>query len=174
MTCIATCGGGLTVLFGFAWKPESMPPAMATQGEVKADWVTVWFVLMKVKTTMSPTAALICEGVYARPAVPPTMTWCVAAAAGAAAAAEATAAGGAATAAPVAAAAGAAPAPPGGLTVVVAAPLPGLTQRMMTSVAALEETPRPDRPRAWSSAASVFACGLRAVNRPPLLAGYAF
>lgn len=62
MTCMATCGGGLTVLLGFGWKPESIPPAMATQGSSKVDWVTVWLALMNVKTTISPTAALISDG----------------------------------------------------------------------------------------------------------------
>lgn len=59
MTCMATWGGGLTVLLGLAMKPEFIPPARGSQGFAKEDCVAVWFWLMKVKTTMSPTAALI-------------------------------------------------------------------------------------------------------------------
>jgi hypothetical protein len=62
------------VLLALAWKPESMPPARASQGVANADWVAVWFLLMKVKTTMSPTAAWSVAGVYTRPAAPPTTT----------------------------------------------------------------------------------------------------
>jgi hypothetical protein len=63
MTCIAICGGGLTVLFGFGMKPVSIPPGKATQGSVKADWVAVWFCDINSKMTISPTFALIVSGV---------------------------------------------------------------------------------------------------------------
>lgn len=56
-------GEGETVLFGFGMKPESTPPIILTQGTGKVDWVTVWFSDMKLNSTMSPTAALIEEGV---------------------------------------------------------------------------------------------------------------
>jgi hypothetical protein len=42
--------------------PESIPSASFTQGSAKADSVTVWFCDMKVKTTISPTAAEIDSG----------------------------------------------------------------------------------------------------------------
>ena len=58
-------------------KPESVPPASLTQGEVKADCVAVWFADSKVKMTISPTAASIVSGEYTRPAEPPTVTWWV-------------------------------------------------------------------------------------------------
>ena len=45
------------------------------------DWVTEWLFDMKMKCTRSPTAAETWGGVYTRPAVPPTVTVCVAAAA---------------------------------------------------------------------------------------------
>lgn len=50
------------------------------------------------------------------------------------------------------AAGGGAVAAGGALTVVVAALLPGLTQMRMTLVTAPVVMPKPDRPRAWSSA----------------------
>jgi hypothetical protein len=37
--------------------PESIPPASASHGVVKADCVAVWLADMKVKITISPTAA---------------------------------------------------------------------------------------------------------------------
>lgn len=63
MTCMATCGGGLTLLLTLGWKPLSMPPARASHGVAKADCVAVWLVLRKVKMTMSPMAAEIDDGV---------------------------------------------------------------------------------------------------------------
>lgn len=63
MTCIATWGGGLTVLLAFGWKPESIPPGIASQGLSKVDCVAVWFADMKVKITMSPFLALTSAGV---------------------------------------------------------------------------------------------------------------
>lgn len=75
MTCMATWGGGLTVLFALGTKPESMPPARGSQGVAKDDCVAVWLLLSKVKTTESPTAALTSAGVKTRPAAPPTVTF---------------------------------------------------------------------------------------------------
>lgn len=62
------------MLLGLAMNPEFMPPARGSQGVAKADWVAVWFWLMKVKTTMSPTFALIWSGTKTRPEGPPTVT----------------------------------------------------------------------------------------------------
>jgi hypothetical protein len=62
------------LLLGFGMNPESIPPASASQGVVKADCVAVWFCSKKVKMTMSPIAAWILSGVYANPADPPTTT----------------------------------------------------------------------------------------------------
>jgi hypothetical protein len=63
VTCMAICGGGFAELFVLGMKPESTPAESLSQGVVKADWVTVWFSDMNVKTTMSPTAASIVFGV---------------------------------------------------------------------------------------------------------------
>jgi len=49
-------------LFAFGMKPESIPPARASQGVVKADCVAVWFADKNVKTTISPTAASMVSG----------------------------------------------------------------------------------------------------------------
>jgi hypothetical protein len=74
VTCIAICGGGVTLLLMFGMKPESIPPSSFSQGVVKADWVAVWFCSKNVKMTMSPIAASIVSGLYTRPADPPTTT----------------------------------------------------------------------------------------------------
>ena len=50
------------VLFILGLKLESIPFAILTQGVVKEDWVSVWFVSMKVNITESPTAAWIVFG----------------------------------------------------------------------------------------------------------------
>ena len=63
LTCIAICGGGMTVLLILGMKPVSKPPGKNSQGVPKLDWVAVWFADMKVKTTRSPTAASIVFGV---------------------------------------------------------------------------------------------------------------
>jgi len=64
MTWNIIIGGGLMVLLGLGMKPEStpIPPASLTQGVVKADCVTVWFLVSKLNWTMSPTAAVIWLG----------------------------------------------------------------------------------------------------------------
>lgn len=67
-------GGGLMVLLGFGKKPESTPPCILTQGLRNVDWVTVWFIDMKVNSTMSPGAAMTELGLKTSPASPPTMT----------------------------------------------------------------------------------------------------
>ena len=59
---------------GLGMKPESSPPASASQGVVKADCVAVWFCSKNVKTTMSPMFASIVSGEYTKPAGPPTVT----------------------------------------------------------------------------------------------------
>lgn len=41
------------------WKLESIPPAMGWHGAANVDWVTVWFLGLKVNVTVSPTEALI-------------------------------------------------------------------------------------------------------------------
>ena len=64
------------VLLGFARKPESAPPSIFLQGSGKVDWVTVWFMDMKVNSTMSPGLATRVFGLNMRPASPPTMTCC--------------------------------------------------------------------------------------------------
>ena len=74
VTCTFIVGGGLTVLFGLGMNVESMPPARATQGSGKEDWVTVWFWDMKLNWIMSPTAASTELGEYTSPALPPTVT----------------------------------------------------------------------------------------------------
>jgi len=74
VTCMAICGAGTTLLLILGMNPESMPPARASQGVVKADCVAVWFDSMKVKMTISPIAASIVSGLYTRPADPPTIT----------------------------------------------------------------------------------------------------
>lgn len=56
-------GGGLTVLSALGMKPESTPPSMATQGSLKEDCVTVWFLDMKLNWTISPGAAWMVSGV---------------------------------------------------------------------------------------------------------------
>lgn len=43
---------------GMNWKPESTPLALGTQGEVKVDWVTVWFLDMNWKLMVSPALAV--------------------------------------------------------------------------------------------------------------------
>jgi hypothetical protein len=63
VTCMATAGGGLTVLLMLGIKPESIPPSSFSQGVVKADCVAVWFWDSKEKTTISPTAASMVSGV---------------------------------------------------------------------------------------------------------------
>lgn len=40
------------------YKPVSNPPNTGVQGAAKLDWVTVWFLGLKVNETMSPTAAV--------------------------------------------------------------------------------------------------------------------
>ena len=67
-------GGGLTVLSGLARKPESAPSFIFLQGSGKVDWVRVWFMDMKVNSTMSPGMAVRVFGVKTRPVSPPTMT----------------------------------------------------------------------------------------------------
>lgn len=62
-TCMAIWGAGTTELLELGTKPESVPPAIASQGVVKPDWVAVWFADMNVNTTMSPTAASTVLGV---------------------------------------------------------------------------------------------------------------
>jgi hypothetical protein len=63
VTCMAIWGAGTTVLFRLGMKPESLPAASLTQGEVKADCVAVWFSDKNVKMTISPTLASIVSGV---------------------------------------------------------------------------------------------------------------
>lgn len=92
--------------------PVSLPPASATQGEVNADWVAVWFSAWNSKITMSPMLASRVSGVYTL-VEPPTTTVCVAAAATVEAAATE-------------------------LMVVVAALSPGFTQIKMTSVVSVD------------------------------------
>jgi hypothetical protein len=75
VTCMAICGAGTMLLLGFGINPESIPPASASQGVVKADCVAVWFCSRNVKMTISPMAATIVSGVYDNPADPPTVTW---------------------------------------------------------------------------------------------------
>jgi hypothetical protein len=43
---------------GMNWKPESTPLALGTHGEVKVDWVTVWFLDMNWKLMISPALAV--------------------------------------------------------------------------------------------------------------------
>jgi hypothetical protein len=74
VTCIAIWGGGVTLLLGFGMNPESIPPASASQGVVKADCVAVWFCSKNVKMTISPMEASMVSGLYTRPADPPTTT----------------------------------------------------------------------------------------------------
>lgn len=62
VTCMAICGAGTVLLLIFGTNPESIPPASASQGVAKADCVAVWFVDKKLKTTMSPTAAVMVSG----------------------------------------------------------------------------------------------------------------
>lgn len=51
------------MLLTLGMKPESIPPDKNSQGVPKPDCDAVWFNDMKVKTTMSPTAASIVSGV---------------------------------------------------------------------------------------------------------------
>jgi hypothetical protein len=74
VTCMAICGAGLTLLLTFGMNPESIPPARASQGVVKADCVAVWFCSKNVKMTISPIAASMVSGEYTSPADPPTVT----------------------------------------------------------------------------------------------------
>lgn len=145
MTCMATCGGGSIVLFGFAWKPESMPPSSAWHGESKVDCVAVWFWLRKVKMTVSPMAAFSSWGSKTRPCGPPTVTVCVAAGAATVSVGCAGGGGGGASGWPVTTGGGgvAWASPPTVCvtvtveavpTTVVAAPPPRLTQRKLISV----------------------------------------
>lgn len=62
VTCMAICGGGTMVLFGFGMKPESRPPSIPWQGVSNGDWETVWFAAQNSKTTRSPTAAFVSSG----------------------------------------------------------------------------------------------------------------
>ena len=55
--------GGGTLPSGLGMKPESMPPAIFTQGLSKVDCVREWFILRKLKVIMSPMAALTVGGV---------------------------------------------------------------------------------------------------------------
>ena len=77
VTCRAICGAGLTLLLTFGMKPESIPPASASQGDVKADCVAVWLFDMNVKITISPIDASIVSGLYTSPAEPPTTTFAI-------------------------------------------------------------------------------------------------
>ena len=56
-------GGGLMVPSGFGNRPESTPVAILTQGLSKVDCVRLWFFAMKLKWTLSPTAATMVDGV---------------------------------------------------------------------------------------------------------------
>lgn len=62
------------MLSGFGRKPESTPSSIFLQGSGKVDWVKVWFLDMKVNSTMSPGVAVRVFGLKIRPASPPTMT----------------------------------------------------------------------------------------------------
>ena len=64
----------MTVLSGFARKPESTPSFIFLHGSGKVDWVRVWFMDMKVNSTVSPGMAVSVLGLKTRPASPPTMT----------------------------------------------------------------------------------------------------
>jgi len=58
-------------------KPESMPATgvvMVTHGDVKVDWVTVWFFDWNWNAIVSPTAAFTVVGLNVRAPFPPTMT----------------------------------------------------------------------------------------------------
>lgn len=72
LTNIPACGSGLIVELMLGMKPVSKAP-LATQGEVKADVVAVWFCSANSKTTMSPMFAVMELGVKTF-SVPPTVT----------------------------------------------------------------------------------------------------
>jgi hypothetical protein len=66
--------GKLSVWVGVTGtNPESKPDASFTHGDANVDWVTVWFFCLKLKRTVSPTAAVTDSGLKAKPA-PPTTT----------------------------------------------------------------------------------------------------
>jgi len=59
----------LSVPFVTGRKPVSNPSERGVHGWAKLDWVTEWFLGLKVNSTMSPTAAVMLLGLKMRPAV---------------------------------------------------------------------------------------------------------
>jgi hypothetical protein len=65
---------------GMAWKPESTPRVgvvCLSQGLAKVDWVTLWFLAMKLNVTESPSLTVILLGVKVRPPWPTMTGWSV-------------------------------------------------------------------------------------------------